>query len=136
MSTDNRYFAGMGCRRGCSEESLHALLKQTLHDHGINLNQLAAIASVDSKRDESGLHTLAENLDVSLLFFSAEQLQRHGDRVSAASDLVLDVAGSNVAEAAALAAAEMFGGHAELIIPKCRNGEATCAIAAITEHER
>lgn len=129
-----RYVVGIGCRRDCSEQSLHELLVYALSEHHIPIEQLAALASIDSKRDETGLHQLAENLNLSVLYFSAEQLLNYADRVSEATDIVLNTAGTNVAEASALAGAEMLGKQrAELIIRKCKNSEATFALAVITE---
>jgi cobalt-precorrin 5A hydrolase len=127
----------MGCRRGCTEQSLRELLQQSLRDHGIAIEQVVAIASIDSKRDEAGLRALADRLDASLLFFSREQLLHYADRVSAASVIVRDAVGSNVAEASALAAAHSSAGalhapRAELIIRKCNNADATFALAAMT----
>lgn len=140
MST--RYFAGMGCRRGCSEDVLHELLQQSLREHGIAVEHIVAIASIDSKNDEAGLRALADRLrlqepNVSLLFFSAEQLQQYADRISAPSSAALNSVGTNVAEASALAAANFMGmpdgQRAELIIRKCKNADATFALAAIAE---
>lgn len=128
------YFAGIGCRRGVSAASLYELVTSALHEHGIAPDRLAAIASVDSKRDEPALRELADRLDASLLFFSADHLQRYADRVSAASAMVIDTAGANVAESAALAAAEsLSAGRAALIIPKCKNADATFALAITTD---
>lgn len=129
-----RYVAGIGCRRGSSEQSLHELLTQSLHEHTISIEQLVALASIDSKRDEAGLRQLATSLKISVLYFSAEQLRNYAERVGEAATIVLNTAGTNVAEASALAGAEMLGKqHAELIIRKCKNSDATFALAAITE---
>lgn len=129
-----RYVAGIGCRRGSSEQSLHELLTQSLHEHTISIEQLVALASIDSKRDEAGLSQLATSLKISVLYFSTEQLRNYAERVGEAATIVLNTAGTNVAEASALAGAEMLGKqHAELIIRKCKNSDATFALAAITE---
>jgi cobalt-precorrin 5A hydrolase len=140
---NKRYFAGMGCRSGCTEHTLHELLQHSLRAHSIAIEQVVAIASIDSKNDEPGLRTLAERLDMSLLFFSAEHLQRYADCVSEPTDTVRDAVGTNVAEASALAAAYFSVGmlsmetsgeqRAELIIRKCKNADATFALAAITD---
>lgn len=129
-----RYVAGIGCRRGSSEQSLYELLTQSLHEHTISIEQLVALASIDSKRDEAGLSQLATSLKISVLYFSTEQLRNYAERVGEAATIVLNTAGTNVAEASALAGAEMLGKqHAELIIRKCKNSDATFALAAITE---
>ena len=130
------YFAGIGCRRSCTAEALYELLSQSLREYDIAPTRLAAIASIDGKTDEAGLRELAERLDVSLLFFSAEQLRAYADRVGPASTAALQTAGTNVAETCALAAAEMLSGQrADLIIPKCKSADATFALAATTDSD-
>lgn len=132
-----RYVAGIGCRRGCSEQSLRELLTQSLHEYTISIEQIGALASIDSKRDEAGLSQLATSLKISVLYFSAEQLRDYAGRVGEAAAIVLNTAGTNVAEASALAGAEMLGEQcAELIIRKCKNSDATFALAAITEQAK
>lgn len=133
-----RYFAGIGCRRGCSEASLRELLEQTLHANAIPLESITDIATIDSKRDEVGLCALASSLNVKLHFFSAQELNRFSERVDAAALIVLlETGAANIAEASALALAEKATRQpAELIVRKCKNCDATFALAAITEQPK
>lgn len=129
------YFVGIGCRRGCSEVSLRTLLEQTLSAHAIPIEFIGGIASIASKREEAGLLALAVTLNVPLHFFSANELNSFSDRVEAGSAVIQRETGvPNIAESCALALAETGTTKtAELIIRKCKNVEATIALAAITE---
>jgi cobalt-precorrin 5A hydrolase len=127
-----RYFAGIGCRRGCSEASLRELLESALQAHSIPLETIGGIASIDSKRDEVGLNALAATLNIPLHFFPAAELNRFSDRVDAAALVVLlETGAANIAEASALALTEMQTEQiGELIIRKCKNADATFALAS------
>ncbi len=128
----NQVVAGLGCRRGCSAQELSSLLLDSLQAHGLSLDNLAGLASIAHKRNEPGLQALAEQLGVSLNFFSAEQLLPYVQRVQG-SDHVQAITGSPaVAEPCALALAEALGGGAaRLLGGKTRNASATCALALI-----
>ncbi len=127
--------AGLGCNRGCPLEPLLALLDQTLTSHGLQRSDLRALASIELKKNESGLHQLAALLELPIQFYSAETLNQYGDRLSRKSEIVFRETGCyGVAEAAALAHAERLVNHdyqAELIIPKQKNADATLAVARI-----
>lgn len=129
--TQPLWVAGMGCARGCPQTVLAELLEQTLARHGLQLQQLSALASIDVKQDEVGLLELAEQLALPLHCYSAQQLNQYSGRLTQHSAIVLrEVGCPGVAEAAALAAAEQLStGYAELIIPKHKNALATVAVA-------
>jgi cobalt-precorrin 5A hydrolase len=127
--------AGVGCNRGCPLEPLLALLDQTLARHGLQRGDLRALASIELKRDEPGLHQLAETLGVPIRFYPAVVLNEYADRLSRKSEIVFRQTGCyGVAEAAALAHAERMVSHdyrAELLIHKQKNADATLAVARI-----
>lgn len=127
------YVAGLGCRRGCAVSQLLELLLQSLHEHGLQPGDLAALASSTHKHDEAGLRQLAEQLQLPLLWLSAEQLAGYHNSLSQHSPLSLQITGSaGVAEASALAQAEaLSGARAELLCAKRSNANATCAIAMV-----
>lgn len=127
--------AGLGCNRGCPLETLLILLDQTLASHGLQRADLQALASIELKRDETGLRQLAVALGVPIHFYSAAVLRDYEDRLSRKSAVVFRETGCHgVAEAAALAHAERMVQHgfkAELLIPKQKNADATLAVARI-----
>jgi len=133
-----RYFAGLGCRRGCSENSLRELLESALREHGLDPDQLGGLASIDLKFDEPGLLALAKTLNLPLQLFSADQLAAFADRVTSSAIVEREIGAANVAEASALAAAEAINKthgnpRAELVIRKFKNAEATFALARISD---
>jgi cobalt-precorrin 5A hydrolase len=123
--------AGIGCARHCTRETLAELVNTTLEDHGIAPRQLNSLASIELKRNETGLLALAEELGLPIFFYPAADLLRYTERLSQKSEIVLRETGCyGVAEAAALAHAEGTAGTpAELIIPKRKNAQATFALA-------
>ena len=98
---------GMGCRKGKSYEELRGFAEGTLRELGIGREAVCAIASIDVKKEEPGLVSLAADLDVPLLTFSAEELEKAEleDWIFTESDRVREHVGiGNVCERAAAAA--------------------------------
>ncbi|BCR25270.1 cobalamin biosynthesis protein [Aquipseudomonas alcaligenes] len=125
-----RLIAGFGCRRGCPVDELQALLLQCLAAHGRQLDELVGLASSAHKRGEPGLQALAERLGLPLEHVAVEALQTFAGQVEA-KPLTQQVAGSPaVAEPSALTAAARLG-RAQLLGPRLRSANATCALARI-----
>ena len=121
--------AGLGCRRGCSRDELLELLIHSLARHELTVDNLAGLASIAHKRDEAGLHGLAEHLGLELVFFSPEQLAGY-QTPTGASALSQATAGSPaVAEPCALALAAKIGTAPRRLGEKTRSASATCALA-------
>jgi precorrin-3B C17-methyltransferase/precorrin-6y C5,15-methyltransferase (decarboxylating) CbiE subunit len=115
---------GMGCNRGTPVETLRALLTETLATHDLALESVTAITTVDLKAGEIGLLQLVKQLGVPLLDFTPETLAEQD--VPTPSALVQGHVGTpSVAEASVLAQG------AELLVPKQRNSDATCAVGRI-----
>ena len=98
---------GMGCRRGKSCEQLKAFAVETLEELGLRREGVAALASIDVKKEEPGLQSLAADLDVPFVTFSAQQLEEAelDGWTFAESDRVREHVGTgNVCERAAVAA--------------------------------
>ncbi|BBP65878.1 MULTISPECIES: cobalamin biosynthesis protein [Pseudomonas] len=124
---------GLGCQRGCPASALRALLEQTLQAHGIDLDHVQALASIDLKQNEAGLLELAEHLALPLVCFSAEQLAGYQDRLSHRSDIAFERTGCyGIAESAALALADRWGtAPATLLITRQRGLKSTLALAVV-----
>ena len=130
--------AGVGCRRGVSEDHLRELLLHTLEEHGLAAMSLAKIATADIKADEPGIIALAESLSLPIETYDGARLNAvadaaatgrsasglHRPTASAALDL-LGVFG--VAEPAAMLAAGTSG----VIVPRTKSDRATVAVARI-----
>jgi cobalt-precorrin 5A hydrolase/precorrin-3B C17-methyltransferase len=116
---------GVGCARGCPEEELLALAEAALAEAEIAPEALAAIGTLDLKADEGAVLSLARRWGVPLRLFSAAELAAEEARLPTPSEVVrAEVGTPGVAEAAAL---RLAGG--ELVVPKRKGVNATCAVA-------
>lgn len=118
---------GVGCARGCPAEEIAELAQAALAEAGLAPAAVAAVASIELKLAEPGIHALAATLGVPARFFPAARLLAETPRLSARSEAVFRATGCwGVSEGAALAAA---GADGALIVPKRRSAHATCAVA-------
>lgn len=94
--------AGIGCRRGISEEVLESGLRAVLAEHGLVMEQVQALASIDLKKDERALLALADKYRIPFNVYPAEELAKVRE-VTSRSEFVEQTAGvDNVCERAAL----------------------------------
>ena len=116
-----RLILGIGCRRGTAAEAIEAAAAEALA--GYEPLAVAAVATIDLKRDEPGLRAFCAARDLPLLAFSAGELSAaEGDFTP--SGFVKRVTGvDNVCERAAVAA----GGR--IVVPKLANNGVTVAVA-------
>jgi cobalt-precorrin 5A hydrolase / precorrin-3B C17-methyltransferase len=131
---------GMGCERDTSLSVLDRLVEETLQRHGLAIQAVAGLATVDRKADEPALRILVERYGWRLVCFSAPVLAEVP--VPNPSRVVEQEMGTaSVAEAAALlAAAGGDGTGATLVVPKTvaragagEKGAATLAVAEAGE---
>ena len=67
---------GIGCRRGTTVEAVRKAALQILRTSGVFRRAVAGIASIDLKKEEAGLLAFAEEWDLPLTFYAAEELAR------------------------------------------------------------
>lgn len=93
---------GIGCRKETTFEALKDFVLRTLEEKGIFKESIAAIASIDLKKEEPGLIELSKWLEVPFVTYNAKELQEvPGDFSS--SKFVQSVTGvDNVCERATL----------------------------------
>ena len=116
---------GIGCRRNTPLENIEALVLPELQRLHLDLRSIAAIASVDLKKDEQGLLEFAQKLHVPAHFYSAAELNVvEGDFTPSA--FVKSVVGvSNVCERSAVL--DSNGGR--LLLRKTSLNGVTLAVA-------
>jgi cobalt-precorrin 5A hydrolase/precorrin-3B C17-methyltransferase len=120
---------GVGCSRGATAEEILDLVDQTLAASGLSPDCVAALATVEAKRDEPGLVDAAARRGWPLRCFAAEELARIA--VPNPSEAARRAVGTpSVAEAAALAAASV------LVAPKRRSARVTAAVARVRPRGR
>jgi cobalt-precorrin 5A hydrolase / precorrin-3B C17-methyltransferase len=116
--------AGVGCSRGVGAEEILDLLLRSLAQAELTEKSVAALASIDVKRDEAGLLQAAEKLDVPIHFHPAEALSVV--EAPNPSELVREAVGTpSVAEAAVVSSG------AELVLEKRKSANATVAIGRL-----
>ncbi|AQV01970.1 MULTISPECIES: cobalt-precorrin 5A hydrolase [Desulfococcus] len=116
---------GMGCNRDTEMSEMHRLLTETLDRHRLSLLSVSTLASVDIKRDETGLIALGESLGIPLVFFDREALGRVRTIATPSAMVEKHIGVKSVCEAAAILAAR----NGALIVPKQITPNVTAAVA-------
>ena len=119
--------AGIGCNRNTGTDEMRAFLEKVLETNNLVPASLKCIASIDVKSDESGLITLAENLDLPLIFYNRQELNQVKKIKNPSLVVEKHVGVKSVCEAAAILAAR----DGALIVPKQSTRNVTVAIARI-----
>jgi cobalt-precorrin 5A hydrolase len=97
-------YLGIGCRRGIPEGEIQSALEAALDPQGIAINSVAALGTIEAKKDEPGLRSLCEKKGWRLSAYSPEELKAVPGQFTG-SDFVLSVTGvDNVCERAAVLA--------------------------------
>lgn len=115
---------GMGCNKGTDLAELRGLLEDTLASAGLAVESVAGLLSADVKVGEKGLIRLAAELGVPYRVFDAATLDAQ-DAPNSSAVVRNEVGTGSVSEASVLAAG------AELVVPKHKSTNATCAIGRI-----
>ena len=120
---------GIGCRKGTPKEQIQSAIHQLLKEQNLHPFSVAAIATIDLKKEEPGLLAAAEAFQIPVICYSTEELAAvQGDFSESA--FVKQITGvGNVCERAALKAAQEKGGY--LICHKTIYDGVTAAAARI-----
>ena len=108
--------AGVGCRRGTSSLKIFEAIARACSMIHQSINRVKLLASIDAKKDEPGLLSLAEIMGLRIRFFSAAQLQKKIDeyKLDESKFVTRSVGVGNVCEAAPLCCVE----NARFALPK------------------
>ena len=106
-----RYIVGIGCKRGKTADELEAFLEEVCVRECIDQREIAAIASVDRKREESGIWELSRRLCVPYEVFSADRLMQVEEKVTSSAFVRQTLGTDNVCERSAYALAEEWTGR-------------------------
>ena len=118
-----RIVLGIGCRKNTSPEKLLDFIFQNLNEQKIFPEAVAALASIDLKKEEPALLHAADQLNVPLLTYSAKELSAVSGTFSS-SPFVKNITGvDNVCERSALLCAQekQEDGHMETECFECNN---------------
>lgn len=65
---------GIGCKRGTQEQTIRQVVLRFLQEHEIPVEAVCRLASITLKRDEQGLLSFAESLNLPIDFYSPQEL--------------------------------------------------------------
>ena len=114
---------GGGCRKGKDPKEFKDFILRELNKISLDMNSIAALCSIDLKRDEEALLSFSKDYDIPLRFFSSEELSAVKGEFST-SNFVKEVTGvDNVCERSLFAY-----GAKKIILKKCKNDGMTLAV--------
>ena len=114
---------GIGCRKGKSREELENFIRLVFQQQRLSLKAAAQIVSIDLKKEEAGICSLAEEWNIPFKTYTAEELNSVSGEFTA-SDFVRNRTGvDNVCERAVMAASA-----ARLLVRKQAENGMTLAI--------
>ena len=96
------YVIGIGCKRGKAAEQIDHFMYRVLKESGISMEQVAAFASIDRKKDEEGILWMSSHYGIPFVTYSAEELQQVEGTFHASEFVKSQVGVDNVCERAAL----------------------------------
>ena len=120
------YVVGIGCKRGKAAEQINDFVHRVLKESGISMEQVAALASIERKKDEEGILWMSSHYGIPFVTYSAEELQQVEGAFHASEFVKSQVGVDNVCERAAL---RFSGPGGILITGKQAEDGITAAIA-------
>ena len=110
---------GIGCKKGKTAVEILRTAEQILEEAGIRKEAVRALATIDLKKEEPGICSLAEAWGIPLRTYTAEEL-RSAEGAFSSSEFVQQVTGvDNVCERSAFLASD---GGEFLLRKQCREG--------------
>jgi cobalt-precorrin 5A hydrolase len=105
------YILGVGCKKGKTAEELYHFLQQLCREEHINLSEIAAVASIDVKKEEPGLWELSRRLRADFEVFDAAALKQVEENVQGSAFVRETVGVDNVCERSAYCLARRWTEH-------------------------
>ena len=104
-----KYILGVGCKKGTDSVKLETFLRKILEERGIAMEQIAALASIDVKKEERCLLDFSEKYRIPFRTYSAQELQAVPGTFHSSDFVKAQVGVDNVCERAAMKAAGTGG---------------------------
>ena len=117
---------GIGCNRGTGSAAIESAVDEVLSTHNLSKKCIRAIATIDVKRNETGLHKFARNHDLPVKYHDRETLRKTRFPSGPSAAAMKHVGTPSVCEAAALLSSRA----SSLTVPKVSVGRSvTVAVA-------
>ena len=120
-----KYVLGVGCKKETDSAKLEDYLQSILEQQGFSIEEIAALASIDVKKDETCLLKFSEKHRIPFRTYSAQKLQAVPGEFHSSAFVKNTVGVDNVCERAAICAA---GDGGRLMLSKQANDGMTVAI--------
>ena len=104
-----KYILGVGCKKNTDSAKLDSFLKKILDEQGIVIEQIAALASIDVKKEERCLLEFSEKYRIPFWTYTAQELQAVPGEFHSSEFVKVQVGVDNVCERAAMKAAGADG---------------------------
>lgn len=121
-----KYILGVGCKKGTDSAKLEDYLQSILEQQGISIEEIAALASIDVKKDEACLLKFSEKHRIPFKTYSAQELQTVSGEFHSSAFVKNTVGVDNVCERSAICA---VGDSGRLMLAKQAIDGMTVAIA-------
>ena len=121
-----KYILGVGCKKGTDSAKLENFLTKILEEQGIAMEQIAALASIDVKKEERCLLDFSEKYRIPFRTYSAQELQAVPGTFHGSDFVKAQVGVDNVCERAAMKAAGTGG---QICLSKQAQDGMTVAVA-------
>jgi cobalt-precorrin 5A hydrolase len=105
------YILGVGCKKGKTAEELYRFLQQICREEHIDPYEIAAITSIDVKKEEPGLWELSRRLRAEFEVFDAAALEQVEEAVQGSAFVRETVGVDNVCERSAYCLAKRWTGQ-------------------------
>ena len=128
-----KYILGVGCKKDTDSAKMDLFLKKILEEQGIVIEQIAALASIDVKKEERCLLEFSEKYRIPFWTYTAQELQAVPGEFHGSEFVKTQVGVDNVCERAALKAAGTGGW---ILLGKQAQDGMTVAVAEKTWKER
>ncbi|ETR69241.1 MAG: hypothetical protein OMM_04061 [Candidatus Magnetoglobus multicellularis str. Araruama] len=116
---------GIGCNRGTSSKEIGDFLKKICQEFNLSMLSIKYLASINIKKDESGLLNLSKEIDVPIRFYNKEELNSVTSIENPSEYAQKYIGARSVCEAAAILASN----SGKLIVAKNKTPNVTIAVA-------
>lgn len=116
---------GVGCRKGVSQEEIIEAINHALKQGRCYIERVRCIATIDLKRDESGLKEASLALGIPLRMISSDVIKRFNGPYQRSSFVKEKIGVEGVCEPCSLLA----GRRTKLIVPKVKRSRVCVAVA-------
>jgi len=123
--TTKRLIIGVGCRKGTSQEEILEAIGQALKEGECSIDDIRCVATIDLKKNESGLKKACLALGIPLRTVPIDLIKRFNGSYQRSAFVKEKIGVEGVSEPCALLA----GRRTKLIVPKVKRGRVCVAIA-------